>query len=616
MFKPIDRTHKERRTGFRFMLTYVKPHRSTFMLVFICTLFGISADLLQPYLVKIVIDDVLTKPGNNINLLFIIGGSYIGLSVLSFVFTYVQDNLLQYVGQNIVVRIRKDLFRHISNLSMSFFDRRPLGTLVTNVSSDTETINQFFTNISLSLIRDGITLLLIIAMMLKLDAVLALYSMILIPVIAGIAIGFRPMLRKTYEQTRLQLSRLISFLAENLAGMNIIQVFHQEKKQLDKYTKLNRLNLEVNFAKHRTTIYFNRTFEFLGNLALAFLVWAGGMAVFNHSLEVGVLFAFITYIRQFFQPIIQITQQWDKLQSETVSMDRLWQVFSIRPEVMDPRLENRKDIVLSDIKGRVDFENVYFGYTDGIDVISNLNLQIKPGEIIGIVGETGAGKSSILNMLGRFYDIRSGSIRIDGIDIRDIPQSTLHRIIGFVQQDPHLYSGSILENVRLFNSAIPREEVIQACKFVGLDPFIQRLNQGYDTPLSERGSGLSAGERQLLSLARIVVYQPKLLILDEATAHLDSHTEQMVQNALQHLTTGRTTLVVAHRISTIIDADRIMVMKQGRIVEVGSHQELLAHRGYYAMLYKHSLGKNEKKDSVAVSKEKALFSLRADELPA
>ncbi|MDF2959560.1 MAG: transporter [Paenibacillus sp.] len=580
---------ENRRAAFRFTLGYARPHRSKFVLIFFCTLLAIAADLLQPYLVKIAIDNHLMIGNKDFSFLLIIGAVYLGLSVTSLAFTYLQNNLLQLTGQSIVARIRKDLFGHITKLNMSFFDRFHSGSLVTHVSSDTETLNQFFNQVFLSLIRDGMTLIFIIVLMFHLDPVLAGYSMILLPIIAGIAIGFRSYMRKTYQITRTRLSRLIAFVAENLAGMNLTQAFHQEKEQEKQFTDRNSSYFSANLREIRTNVLFNRSFDILSNLSVAFLTYIGGMAVFHQSIEFGVLYAFITYIRQFFQPINNISQQWSTLQSTTVSMDRLYRLFTIEPEVKDAPSSSL--IQLADVKGRIDYNHIQFGYSDDSTVIADLDLHIKPGEMIGIVGTTGAGKSSLMSLLCRFYDVRQGSIQIDGTDIRSVPQSTLHRMIGLVQQEPFLYSGSIVDNVRLFDESITRQQVIDACTFVGADALISRLKDGYETLLSERGSGLSAGERQLISFARIVVFQPKILILDEATANLDSQTEQLVQSALHVVSEGRTTMVIAHRLSTIMQADRIIVMRQGQIVEAGSHQQLLDLHGYYEQLYRHSQGK-------------------------
>jgi len=579
---------EDRRQSFRAMFAYAKPYRLTFLAIFLCTFLAIGADLLQPYLVKIAIDDHVLAGKHGVDTLFLLGGSYLLLALLSLLFTYIQANLLQKVGQGIVGQLRKDLFRHITKQSMSFFDRHSMGSLVTNVSSDTETINQFFTQVLLSVVRDGMSLLLVVAFMFSLDARLAMFCLILFPIIFAIAVAFRKALRSAYQRARGELSRLIGFLAENLSGMGLIQAFHQEKEQTERFTAQNRKYLQENLREVRTSIMFNRSFDVLGNVSVAFIVWLGGMAVLDTSLAFGVLYAFINYIRQFFQPINHITQQWNTLQSTIVSMDRLWRIFRIQPEVQDPKPEQEHNVVASEVQGQVDFNHIRFAYVDDRDVLHDLDLHIKPGEFIGIVGTTGAGKSSLVNLLARFYDVKRGSVEIDGVDIRRLPQHTLHQIVGLVQQDPFLYSGSILDNVRLFQDTVSREEVIWACKAVGAHGLIKRLKHGYDTRLSDRGSGLSAGERQLISFARILVFQPRILILDEATAHLDSHTEQLIQQALEVVSEGRTTLVIAHRLSTIQHADRIIVMRHGRVAEEGTNESLIAQNGYYAELIHHS----------------------------
>lgn len=580
---------------FRALSGYMKEYRLIFAGFIGCTLIAISAELLQPYLMKIAIDDNLMVGKNDFRGLMLICAIYFLLSLLSMVFTYLQNNLLQKAGQSIVASIRKRLFAHISKLSMSYFDRVPSGSLITHVSSDTEAINQFFNQVLLSLFRDGFTLIFILVLMFQLDVTLTLYCLILLPIIAGIAIAFRRYMRHTYQMARTRLSRLVAFVAENLSGMNLIQVFHQQKEQEKQFEERNDSYFKANIREIRTNVLFNRSYEILNNLAIAFVTWLGGQAVLGTTLEFGVLYAFITYIRLFFQPINTITQQWNTLQSATVAINRIWGLLAIQPEVTD----QRKPVAIekASVEGRVDFDRITFGYEGGAPVIQDLDLHINPGEMIGIVGTTGAGKSSLISLLCRFYDVNEGSIRIDGIDIRELAQSDLHRMVGLVQQEPYLYSGTVLDNVRLFDETISRERVIEACRFIGADSIIMRMREGYDTRLSERGSGLSAGERQLISFARIIVFQPKILILDEATANLDSHTEQLIQNALQLVAEGRTTLVIAHRLSTIMGADRILVMSKGRIVEQGTHQELLNSHGYYEELYLHSQGQKQEHEA-------------------
>ncbi|WP_411345453.1 ABC transporter ATP-binding protein [Paenibacillus sp. WLX1005] len=578
----------QRYEALRSILRYARPHRLTFVGIIFATMLSISADLLQPYLVSIVIDDHIAVGNNDLRFLIEMALVFLGLAIVSLIFTYVQSNLLQYAGQHIVASIRKDLFEHISKLSMSFFDRSSSGGLVTNVSSDTETISQFFTQVLLSLIRDGMMLVFIIYFMFRLDTTLAWYSMLTLPVIVTLAILFRKRLREVYQYARSRLSTLVAFTAENLSGMGLIQIFHQEKEQTRRFTEYNSDYWQANVRQLKSNVLFNRTFDVLGNIALVLMVWLGGVAVFNKQMEVGVLYAFISYIRQFFQPITQITMQWNTFQSTIVSMERIWRILRIKPEIADAQGDQLKPLDPSQVKGKVDFNHITFGYEANQPVLPELDLHIRAGEMIGVVGTTGAGKSTLISLLNRFYDVWDGSVTIDDIDLRHIPQQQLHQIVGLIQQEPFLFSGSIIDNVRLFQPDITREQVMEACSFVGAHEMIERLPQQYDTLLSERGSGLSAGERQLISFARIVVFRPKVLILDEATANLDSHTEQLVQQALQTVSRGRTTIVIAHRLSTIMHADRILVMEYGRIAEQGTHARLLANGGIYAELYRHA----------------------------
>ncbi|SFD57357.1 ATP-binding cassette, subfamily B [Paenibacillus catalpae] len=576
------------RSAFRILSSYITPHRKTFSLVAICTVIAIASELFQPFLVKIAIDDNLMAGNNDFSSLLVICAIYLGLSLSGLLFTYLQNNLLQDAGQSIVAKIRKQLFQHITKLSMSYFDKTSSGSLITHVSSDTEAVNQFFNQVLLTLLRDGLTLVSILVMMFYLDATLGLYCLLLLPIIALIAIAFRSFMRTTYQMARTRLSRLVAFVAENLSGMSLIQVFHQQKAQAELYKERNEDYFKANVREIRTQVLFNRTFDLLGNLTIAFVVWTGGKAVLGTTIEFGVLYAFITYIRQFFQPINAITQQWNTLQSATVAVNRIWGVLDIEPEIQDSAKTVKVDY--ESVQGRVDFNKISFSYGNGSPIFRGLDLHIRPGEMVGIVGTTGAGKSSLMSLLCRFYDVQEGSVNIDGNDVRNIPQADLHRIVGLVQQEPYLYAGSIIDNVRMFDESISREDVIQACEFVGADQLVSRMADGYDTKLSERGSGLSAGERQLLSFARIIVFRPKILILDEATANLDSQTEQLIQRALQVVSKGRTTIVIAHRLSTIMQADRIIVLSHGTIVESGTHAELIELQGVYEELYRHSQG--------------------------
>lgn len=586
------------RSSFRVLFGYMLEHKLTFAAFVICTLIAISGELLQPYLLKLAIDDHLMAGGAEYRSLLLIGGLYLLLSVTSLLFTYLQNNLLQKAGQSIVASIRKRLFKHITKLSMSYFDRVPSGSLITHVSSDTEAVNQFFHQVVLSIVRDGFTLIFILVMMFQLDVTLTLYSLLLLPVIAFIAIAFRAYMRKTYQLARTRLSRLVAFTAENLAGMPLIQVFHQQAEQSKQFNDRNESYFRANLREIRTNVLFNRTFEVLNNVAIACVVWFGGKAVLGETLPFGVLYAFITYIRLFFQPINTITQQWNTLQSATVAIQRIWSILEVEPEVKDtPDAGAASKQLAGKAKGDIVFRDVTFSYKDGEPVIKQLNLNIAAGQMLGVVGSTGAGKSSLISLLCRFYDAQQGEITIDGVSIKEIPQQQLHRLVGLVQQEPYLFTGSVLDNVRLFDESISREQVIEACRFIGADTIIERMHDGYDTRLSEKGSGLSAGERQLISFARILVFKPSILILDEATANLDSQTEQLINRALAVVSQGRTTIVIAHRLSTIIGADEIIVMSKGEIVEQGTHQQLLALGGHYKQMIDFSQGNKKVKVS-------------------
>lgn len=584
------------RSSFRVLSGYMLEHKYTFLAFTICTLIAIGGELLQPYLLKLAIDDHLMAGQAEFRSLLLIGGLYLLLSITSLLFSYISNNLLQKAGQSIVASIRKRLFKHITKLSMSYFDRVPSGSLITHVSSDTEAVNQFFHQVVQSIVRDGFTLVFILVMMFQLDVTLTLYSLLLLPVIAVIAIAFRTYMRKTYQLARTRLSRLVAFTAENLAGMPLIQVFHQQSEQSKQFNEKNNSYFRANLREIRTNVLFNRTFEVLNNVAIACIVWFGGQAVLGDTLAFGVLYAFITYIRMFFQPINTITQQWNTLQAATVAIQRIWSILEVEPEIKDAAAA--KPLSDQTAKGEIEFRNVSFAYKEGEPVIKQLNLTIKGGQMLGVVGSTGAGKSSLISLLCRFYDVQQGDITIDGISIKSLPQQQLHRIVGLVQQEPYLFTGSVLDNVRLFDESISREQVIEACRFIGADLIIERMSEGYDTRLSEKGSGLSAGERQLISFARILVFQPRILILDEATANLDSQTEQLISRALDFVSQGRTTIVIAHRLSTIIGADQIIVMSKGEIIEQGTHQELLKLGGHYKEMIDYAQGKDKEKITI------------------
>lgn len=565
------------------LLPYAKPFRFNFFMVFILVVLFNGSTVLQPYLVKIAIDNDLSNGQHNYHGLLIVSLIYIGVVIVGVLANYTQVLVLQFTGQSIIRQIRLDLFTHVERLSMSFFDNTAIGKLVTNVSSDTETVSQFFTNFFLSMIRDGLSLVMVIIAMYELNWKIASEAMILIPVLFGISLAFRKALRNRYQATRTRLSNIVAFLAENLAGIRIIQIFHQERRQAKHFDGLNSKHRNANVAEYTLSVMFNRTFELLGNVSVALVVWIGGSAVMHNAILFGTLYAFISYIRQFFQPINSLTQQWNTLQSSMVAADRIGQVLMVEPIVVDPATPLAVDA--AGVGGSVAFRDVSFAYKAGRPVLRNISFAVKPGDMIGVVGATGAGKSSIMSLLTRFYDPTDGAILIDGMDIREMTQRDLHQIVGLVQQDVYLFSGTIADNIRLFRTEIPDDTVLEAAKMVGAHEMISRLPRGYETYLYGRGSNLSMGERQLIAFARIVAIDPKILILDEATASLDSQTEELVTAGLKAVSSNRTTLVIAHRLATIRSADQILVLDKGQIIERGTHDELVKLGGLYADLH-------------------------------
>ena len=488
--------------------------------------------------------------------------------------------LLQKMGQQIVYKLREETFTHIHSLSLSFFNTTPVGKLVTRVSNDTEAVNELFSTILVKLFKNVVKIIGYAVVMLSINVKMAGISFLLLPLVAILTFVFRHLSRKAYQITRNKITELNTFLSEHISGMKLIQIFAREK---EKYSEFEGKSMELyraNFREIMTFAIFRPSIYLVSVIAMILVIRTGSLSVLNGSLSLGTLFVFITYISSFFEPIQELSEQLGTLQSSIASAEKIFSVLDVKPEIVSPA-----DPAPVNILGEIEFRHVWFAYEEENYILKDVSFVIHPGEKAAFVGATGAGKSTILNMIGRYFDIQKGQILIDGIDIHEIDLDVLRGAIGQVQQDVFIFTGDIKSNISLNNEAISPDDVRRAAEIVNADPFIQKLPHGYDEPVTERGSTLSAGQRQLLSFARTLAYDPKILVLDEATANIDTETETLITQALARLMDGRTTIMVAHRLSTIQHADKIIVMHHGEIKESGTHQELLAKDGLYKKLY-------------------------------
>lgn len=488
--------------------------------------------------------------------------------------------LLQKMGQQIVYKLREETFTHIHSLSLSFFNITPVGKLVTRVSNDTEAVNELFSTILVKLFKNVVKIIGYAVVMLSINVKMAGISFLLLPLVAILTFVFRHLSRKAYQITRNKITELNTFLSEHISGMKLIQIFAREK---EKYSEFEGKSMELyraNFREIMTFAIFRPSIYLVSVIAMILVIRTGSLSVLNGSLSLGTLFVFITYISSFFEPIQELSEQLGTLQSSIASAEKIFSVLDVKPEILSPA-----DPAPVNILGEIEFRHVWFAYEEENYILKDVSFVIHPGEKAAFVGATGAGKSTILNLIGRYFDIQKGQILIDGIDIHEIDLDVLRGAIGQVQQDVFIFTGDIKSNISLNNEAISPDDVRRAAEIVNADPFIQKLPHGYDEPVTERGSTLSAGQRQLLSFARTLAYDPKILVLDEATANIDTETETLITQALARLMDGRTTIMVAHRLSTIQHADKIIVMHHGEIKESGTHQELLAKDGLYKKLY-------------------------------
>ena len=505
---------------------------------------------------------------------------YLLMLLIGFILNYMDTWMLQKMGQKIVYQMREEVFTHIHSLSLTFFNSTPVGKLVTRVSNDTEAINELFSSILVKLFKNTVKIVGYAVVMISIDVRMAGLSFLLLPVVTFLTFLFQILSRKAYQITRTKITDLNTFLSEHISGMRLIQIFAREEAKYKQFKGKSQELFEANWREVMIFAIFRPAIYLTSILAMVIVIGGGSYWVLQGTLSLGTLFIFISYISSFFEPIQDLAEQFGTLQSSLASAEKIFSVLDVKPEITSPASP-----VPVQIKGRIEFRHVWFAYEKDDYVLKDVSFVIEPGQKIAFVGATGAGKSSILNLIGRYFDIQKGEILIDGVNIRDIDTDVLRRAIGQVQQDVFIFTGDIKNNISLNNEEISLEQIQTAAQTVGADSFIQKLPGGYDEPVTERGSTLSAGQRQLLSFARTLAYDPTILVLDESTANIDNDTESLITKALERLMEGRTTIMVAHRLSTIQHADKIIVMHHGEIREQGSHQELLHKNGLYRKLY-------------------------------
>ncbi len=602
------------------LLKYLAPYKWQTVLALAAIILKALADVVGPYLTKTAVDKYLangpaasrhtlldpwlsSKPLTGIGQ---IAGIYVAALLLSFSLEFIQTYFMQWTGQKAMFDLRSEIFAHLQRLHVGFFDRNPVGRLVTRVTTDVDALNEMFTAGVVSIFEDVFVLLGIIVIMLRMKWWLALITFSVLPLIFWATMIFRRVVRESYRRIRTAIARINAYLQEHISGIVVLQLFNREKRAFDEFEKVNAMHMDAFKDAIKAHAIYYPVVEVLSALAIATVIWFGGSQVLRNTVSLGIVVAFIQYAQRFFRPIQDLSEKYNILQSAMASSERIFKLLDTQVEFSNPAVPRHVEG-----RGQIEFQNIWFAYNrvqkkksgcnghvdsvlvrdgDGVTgepewVLRDVSFTIEPGETVAIVGHTGAGKTTLISLLLRFYDIQRGSIRIDGVDIREMDLSELRRRFGVVLQDPFLFSGTVGDNIRLGSSWVTQEMVERAAEDVNIADFVRMLPQGFAEPVRERGSTLSTGQKQLISFARALAHEPKILVLDEATSSVDTETELRVRDALTRMVEGRTSIIIAHRLSTVQRADKIIVMHKAQLREMGTHQELLAHRGIYWKLY-------------------------------
>ncbi len=562
------------------LLPYILPFKRLAIIAGIAMLIYTATQVAIPWSVKIAIDRYIF-PGEIVGLtwMFVL---FIAIALLNWITNFIQQFSMEKVGQGVLYNLRRDVFHHVQKQSVSFYDKTEVGRMMSRVQGDVGQLQEFAALVVMTL-GELLSLIGIIVALLILDVQLGLVTMIVLPMLIGTMMVWQPLARKAFVEVRRTISIVNGELNQNITGVRVVQAMNRQDTNLEEFDRLNKDHRSANLQASRLSAGLLPAVDILTAVAIGLALFFGARMIGGGAIEIGTLIAFILYIQRFFDPIRNLTMMYTQLQRSMASGSRIFDLLDWEPDLVDADNATK----LTGIDGRIDFEDVSFSYVQGEDVLKNVDVSIEPGEVVAIVGPTGAGKTTFVSLMARFYDVEQerGAVRIDGHDVRDVARSSLASQMSMVLQEPYLFSGTVRENIKYNHTEATDEQMMDAARAVGAHDFIMALENGYDTFLAERGINLSIGQRQLLSFARAIVADPKILILDEATANIDSHTEQMIQRALSQLLEGRTAVVIAHRLSTIRNSDKIIVLNFGEVMEVGSHEQLIAKDGLYAHLY-------------------------------